>query len=434
MIFTLEVLPAQEGDCLLLHWGTKDAPRLAVIDGGPSKVFENTLAPRLEEIRTNRELEQLTIDITMVSHVDNDHVVGIDKLFRKLQEEVEGSLAPNLRKIAISRLWHNTFNDIIGDKTNALYNKMTASFTASASDGAPHPEIEKRIKAEAEQRLQMPADDADDLAHDISMVLAGHAQGRSLRNAHAVLRTSDNSIPKLNNPFKDGNGAATLIMSGAGNPKVKVKGLQFHVVGPAKAQIEKLQAGFDKFLETKGLSAEAVLAGYTDKSVPNLSSIVTMVEVDGKRILLTGDARGDHIIEGLEAEGFLNEEPLKIDVLKVPHHGSDRNIDKDFFERVVAETYVFSADGKHGNPDRDTLEWLVDARGKSAKYTIALTYPIKHIDAGRKAHFEKVGASWTKSKHSLEAFFAQCKADGFKFKLLEAAPHLIELGSAKIDW
>lgn len=434
MIFTLEVLPAKEGDCLLLHWGKKDAPKLAVIDGGPSRVFEETLAPRLEEIRTNRELEQLTIDITMVSHVDNDHVVGIDKLFRKLEKEVTANLAPDRRTIAIRRLWHNTFNDIVGDATDAHYKSMTASFTASVGDGAPNPDIETRIRAEAEQRLQMPPDDADHLAHDISMVLAGHPQGRSLRNAHAVLRTNDSSIPKLNNPFKDGNGDAALIMSGLGNPKVKVNGMQFHVVGPAKAQIDKLQADFDKFLETKGLSAEAVLAGYTDKSVPNLSSIVTMVEVDGKRILLTGDARGDHIIKGLEAEGFLDEEPLKLDVLKVPHHGSDRNIDKDFFERLFAETYVFSADGKHGNPDRDTFEWLVEARGKSAEYTVVLTYPIEHIDAGRKEHFDSKGLDWKKPKHSLEAFFAECKAGGFRFKLLEAAPQLIELGSENIDW
>ena len=39
MILTLEPLPAKEGDCLLLHWGTKAEPKLAVIDGGPGRVY-----------------------------------------------------------------------------------------------------------------------------------------------------------------------------------------------------------------------------------------------------------------------------------------------------------------------------------------------------------------------------------------------------------
>ena len=46
MILTLEPLPAKEGDCLLLHWGTKAAPKLAVIDGGPARVYEDSLEPR----------------------------------------------------------------------------------------------------------------------------------------------------------------------------------------------------------------------------------------------------------------------------------------------------------------------------------------------------------------------------------------------------
>jgi hypothetical protein len=51
MVFTLEPLRAQEGDCLLLHFGTAKDPKLAVIDGGPGRVYEDFLEPRLEEIR-----------------------------------------------------------------------------------------------------------------------------------------------------------------------------------------------------------------------------------------------------------------------------------------------------------------------------------------------------------------------------------------------
>ena len=94
-----------------------------------------------------------------------------------------------------------------------------------------------------------------------------------------------------------------------------------------------------------------LLAAFADKSVPNLSSIVVLAELGGKSMLLTGDARGDKILEGMELAGLLEEGGNKhVDLLKVPHHGSDNNMETIFFKRVPADHYVFSGDGEHGNP------------------------------------------------------------------------------------
>ena len=54
---------------------------------------------------------------------------------------------------------------------------------------------------------------------------------------------------------------------------------------------------------------------------------------------------------------------MHVDLLKVPHHGSSNNLDDEFFERITADHYVFSGDGEHGNPERESLEMLLDARG-----------------------------------------------------------------------
>ena len=67
----------------------------------------------------------------------------------------------------------------------------------------------------------------------------------------------------------------------------------------------------------------------------------------------------------------------------MPHHGSARNVETDFFRRIIADDYVFSGDGKHGNPDRETLEMLFEARGRNS-FTMHFTYPIKEIDTERK--------------------------------------------------
>ena len=53
-------------------------------------------------------------------------------------------------------------------------------------------------------------------------------------------------------------------------------------------------------------------------------------------------------------------------MLKVPHHGSANNLETDFFERITADHYVFSGDGEHGNPERETHGDAVRARGERA--------------------------------------------------------------------
>src|SRR4029079_3545683 len=59
-----------------------------------------------------------------------------------------------------------------------------------------------------------------------------------------------------------------------------------------------------------------------------------------------------------------------------------------FFQRIRADHYVFSGDGEHGNPERESIEMLFAARG-TEPFAIHLTYPIDHIDAERKKDWDK---------------------------------------------
>ena len=95
-------------------------------------------------------------------------------------------------------------------------------------------------------------------------------------------------------------------------------------------------------------------AAYVDRSVANLSSIVALAEAGGRSMLLTGDARGDKILKGLELVGALKEGgAMHVDLLKVPHHGSANNLDDDFFERITADHYVLPGNGDSGTSERD---------------------------------------------------------------------------------
>ena len=54
MRFSLDVMRARKGDCLMLHFGSDSAPRLVMIDGGPAEVYQRHLRPRILQIREAR--------------------------------------------------------------------------------------------------------------------------------------------------------------------------------------------------------------------------------------------------------------------------------------------------------------------------------------------------------------------------------------------
>lgn len=413
MKFSLDVRRARKGDCLIIHYGTKEKPGLILIDGGPSNVYRPHLKPRLEQIRQTRKLassDPLDVDLLMVSHIDDDHINGILELMKEL---VEAKKAQQPQPVRVRNFWHNTFDDLLAGNSQPVIQSVTAAFGAASLRGEP--EIEG-------------------LDPHTAMVLASVGQGLRLRDDARFLQ-----LP-INSRFKD-----RLIVATAGQ-KVDLNdqsGLQFTIVGPMQAELDNLRKDHEEFMK-KAHRTPAALASFTDTSVANLSSIVVLAELNGKKILLTGDARGDKILEGLELTDLLKPGgKMHVDILKGPHHGSDRNIDSIFFQRITADHYVFSGDGEHGNPERETLQMLRNARAGN-DFTVHLTYPISELDAGREKDWKKeqvkektkqikkpatkVREDWSHGEQSLQAFI---EADPEFAKMIsimdEKEPHVIDL-------
>ena len=414
MIFSMDVRRARKGDCLIVHYGSKDEPGLVLIDGGPSQVYKPHLEPRLAQIRKARGLgsnESLPVDLMMVSHIDDDHINGILELTKEL---VEAKASQQPLPLKIRSFWHNTFDDIIGNTPDELVASVKASFGAASLSGEP---------------------DTEGLDPDAARVLASVGQGFRLRDDARNLQL------RINPQF----GEKLVIAEKNGAPIDIGKGLKITVAGPMKAELIKLQKDHDAFLKKNEADKKTkkALASFTDTSVANLSSLVLLAEVSKKSMLLTGDARGDKILEGLELAGLLKKGKMHVNILKMPHHGSDRNIDRVFFQRVTADHYVFSGNGEHGNPERETLQMLLDESGDN-EFTIHLTYPIDEIDIEREKDWKKeqqkektkkkdkpttkVRENWSPKKHSLTSFFAENKDFAKRVSIVQAdTPHVIDL-------
>jgi beta-lactamase superfamily II metal-dependent hydrolase len=347
MSLTLEALQANDGDCLLLHHepGAGGARTLVLIDGGSAGIFRRVLKPRLDELRGNSRLD---LRMVMVSHIDADHITGIVDMLREMKRQEDDGEETSWR---IRSLWHNAFESLAGDRRAA-----TESSAVSASLGGIPPVAGLDRTTEA--------------------VVASVKQGNELRNLATQL-----SVPL--NRESDG---ALVVAPATGLRTIKVAaGLTFTVLGPSAAQLEELDAEWHKSKANHPANPEAQAADYLNRTVPNLSSIVVMVEAEAggrtRRLLLTGDAGGDHVLTALANAGLSSEGKLHVDLLKVMHHGSNHSVDQNFFERITADHYVISGNGKHNIPHEDMLRWLSDARPQAA-YDVHMTNRTGHHELG----------------------------------------------------
>ena len=371
MTVTFEALRAKYGDALMLHYGPDDDRQLVMIDGGPPGVWDDAVHERLNQLRDERGLEEkeaLEIALLMVSHIDADHIAGVIELMQQLDDHRANKTAPPYK---VRKAWVNTFEDLTGEKpAGASFGAADAAALAASPLGGALVKTKSGIE------------------------LASVGQGRRLRDLIKTMSLAGNK------PF---DGLVTV--DSAHNP-VPLDGLKLTVVGPSKKNIDALQKDWAKhvppLLKEK---KHAEVADYVDKSVYNLSSIIVLAEIDGKRILLTGDGRGDHTLAGLKEKGFLNAKgKMEVDILKLPHHGSERDVKLDYFQAIHAKHYVISANGKFDNPDLPTLKMISAARKGDDNFTIWLTNPTKEFE------LPNIGKG-------VQAFFDAEKKAGRKYKV-----------------
>lgn len=327
-MFKLHVIQAAFGDCLLIEHGSPEDPRLILIDGGPSGIYRRHLRGVLRDHAGNNR----ALDLVILSHVDADHITGLVDFFAELRDQAAAGEPP---LIPTAALWHNSFSRALDPERTIAprFAAVVASATALAAQGV--------------------------MSHS-EVALLGIEQGNSLRVMARQL-----AIP-INEGFPD-----DLITPETWPEAFDFNGITLQVVGPTQANLDALREEWEAWLRANEdiiTDPDPMMLANADDSIPNLSSICILAGVDDQTLLLTGDARGDFIIEGLISTGLLEEGgTLHVNVLKLPHHGSDRNLDIGFFRTVTADRYVVSADGRHGNPDYPTYTWLVEAANEAGR-------------------------------------------------------------------
>ena len=265
-----------------------------------------------------------------------------------------------------------------------------------------------------------------------------------------------------------------------GNNAIKLKPrskLSIRVIGPFEKDLEILRDYWDAWLndvkhanavrslegwlennraglpaEPLGLSIDDEIGRRAKVTEPNLASLMLLLEETKNgggvtRAIMTGDGHHEDILAGLEHHRLLKDgQGLHVDLLKIQHHGSEHNLDRDFVKRITADHYVFCANGEHENPDRRIIEVLLKSRlgeddelspnpeaGQS--FTVWLNCSSQYLKKQIKAK-EGAGKPTAKLEKSLKHFLlveealagAKAASDGkLKVKTLKANPLVLEI-------
>jgi hypothetical protein len=361
----LEVFRAGKGDSLLLTTG--DGKRM-LIDGGMGPAFREHVRPALAKLAE----ENKPLDVVYVSHIDEDHVAGILELMQdhvdwrffdfqnaKGNDRVEQPEAP--RPPQVLELWHNGFGELLDDIAAPVEEAvaMSAGLLEASSD---------------------PEDLEAAVAHKDLVTSVGQGIELSRRAAPDQLGI------ELNKPF-----GHQLALVREDTQRIKFGSVELTLIGPFPEDVEKLRDCWKKWLDEReddlnDLRARMqgdsdklasdfdrlsgaldfgakVLGRRTEVTVPNLASIMFFAKEGERTALLTGDGHWADILKGLERAKLIEKEgSLHVDVLKVQHHGSEHNLNEEFAKRVIANHYIFCADGLHQNPDEAVVKAIVASR------------------------------------------------------------------------
>ncbi len=370
----LTAFQSGKGDCLLLA-DTGDKTRI-LVDGGMPDAYSEHVAPALSALRQKRKKD---IDLVYVSHIDRDHIGGIlrmldDEVLWRVHEHQVKNGNPTHPVPAVPRppkiggLWHNGFRDQLPKKAEPIAETLAAM--APILSGAVLDELREIGRAQGE--LGSSIDEAIRVSRRISptqlkIPLNQQAQGKLMmrRKGQKPIKLGQFSITVLAPGGKQLEALRaewTAWLEKASNQKV-LNDLQ----KKSRADEKALGAAdFDQLFAMIHLQAEAI-GDPASVTPPNLASLMLLVEEGPQSILLTGDGRWDHLIEGLTETGRLDRNGrFEVDILKVPHHGSKNNVvDTDLLDRVIATHYVFCGDGHHGNPGVEVVEFMVKQRLKA---------------------------------------------------------------------
>lgn len=314
----IEVFPTGCGDAICISFtGTSGKLRRILIDSGYMYSYHGELFPWFENFEKDDQ-----VDLWILTHLDADHINGAYAYF---SEKGEG-----LKKGLVQRIWFNFFGKfpIVEDSENVSYDKAINLRDCLNTVGC------------------------NDISNEITVDM----------------------------------------------PPFELDGAKLTILSPDQASYEQLEKEWEieeaKLLEIEEPEDVAGAIYVKDKETiltlsqaadrredlsdtTNRSSIAFLLEFNEKSILMLGDAFPSVVIASLES--ILTErklEKLKIDFVKLAHHGSIKNYSKKLFDLIECNNFIICSDGYNRSkiPNKETLAKIITRDDKTKPITFFCNY------------------------------------------------------------
>lgn len=301
----IKSLPAFNGDCLIISFDFEGQKKNILIDGGTPRTYRRTLKPEIEDLIHKNEL----IDLLIVTHIDDDHIGGIKELY---QDTTFG-------KQFIKEVWFNSGN-------------LISDYFGEVKD------VNREVKIILDNQIDMSVD-----------------QGITLEKELIA------------------NGKWTQFLVKSSSEPIDFYGLKITILSPSEKELKRLnkkwQIEVDKVVNMSTdhddfsvpISELVKRKFVKDQAIPNGSSIAFLLEDNNCKILLLGDAHPSVVIESIKKLGYSEEKKLVVDLVKVSHHASKGNTNKELLSLIQCNNYIICTDGsKHGLPDKEAIARIID--------------------------------------------------------------------------
>lgn len=372
----IEMLPASEGDCILVT--LPDADIRILIDGGIGDTYKNNLRERLLQLKS----ENKVINLLVVTHIDNDHIGGIIELLKDNGSNTES------RIIKIDNIWHNSYRHLQFDRVPETGTAEKQILGKIIADGAAQ---ENRQREGG--RREISALQGTTLA---ALILQGgyfwnqQFDGMAVRSHLGKIQLGEGCMLRVLLP------GHKELEELAKEWRYQLKRSRFSFQLSEDVLFDDAFEYYYRYLaekstgERKQIAAKRrdndreksmeELAGYrgiSDDSRTNLSSISFLLEYRGKRVLFLADNIAEHALK-------MTGEEIYFDAVKLPHHGSIKNLSDAFLNQCATDKYLISTNSsKHGHPDLETLAKIIN---KSTDYKKKIFF---NYETGKVRDFEK---------------------------------------------
>ena len=370
----IHTFQAYDGDCFLVTVYEPKKEVNLLIDCGNSETYHNSIKPYLLDMSKQRR----KIDYLILSHIHSDHIGGAIPLL------LDNGSADDPKIIEISNVIYNGFLglnlELYEKKDCTAQEKRIYQGIISQGQAVLGKNItEKQITLNEElciSKLLIQGNYNWNAwnKNELGVVVADSQMKIDIGNQSYIQFISPNreQLRRMNKKWE-------LYVKRIYNRIPNIDNLHIRNAFEAfqwiinNVDYENVQEMVSANVLTKEKIERMATSRYSyDYTDENMESIAFVLVCGNKKMLFLSDANIEVCRKNLEQ--IYGNTPLKINLIKLPHHGSKRNISMRFLKQYYSDSYLISAGETKLRPSMETIAMiLVNDYEENKKIYIVLT-------------------------------------------------------------